>query len=90
MSARLLLVCFIAIISTSCQTTGRFNRPKVTQCWGLQNGKAFCIQPDGKEEEVDPVGYVMTSPDDYNIIETYVDSIELRLEKCIRQPNKCN
>ncbi|MGE3607998.1 MAG: hypothetical protein AB7I27_00320 [Bacteriovoracaceae bacterium] len=88
-NVRLLLVCSIAIISASCQTTGRFNRPKVTQCWGLSDGKAFCIHPDGKEEEVDPVGFVMTSPDDYEVIETYVDSIELRLEKCIRDPKRC-
>lgn len=89
MSAKLLLVCFIAITASSCQTPGRFNRPKVSQCWGLQSGKAFCIHPDGSEEELDPVGYVMTSPEDYNTIETYVDSIELRLEKCLRDRKRC-
>lgn len=89
MSAKLLLACFFVIIASSCNTAGRFGRPKVTQCWGLSDGNAFCIHPDGKEEYVDPVGYVMTSPDDYNIIETYVDSIELRLEKCIRDPKRC-
>lgn len=85
-NARLLLVCFIAIIA-GCNTT-RFNRPEVAQCYGLESGNLFCIFK-GEEYEVKPTNYICTSPDDYNIIETYVDSIEFRLEQCLKNPKRC-
>ena len=86
MSVRPLLAFFIAIIASSC--VSRFNRPDVPQCVGLDNGKVFCVFKD-QEFEVPVKNMICTDPDSYNTIELYVDSIELRLEKCLRNPKKC-
>ena len=92
MSARILLVLFIAITASSC--VSRFNRPDIPQCVGMSNGKVFCVVTDPNSDtpleiEVPVKNYICTDPDSYNIMETYVDSIELRLENCLRNPKKC-
>ena len=86
MNAKLLLALFIATIASSC--VSRFNRPDVPQCVGLSNGSVFCVFKE-KEYEVPVTNMICTDPDSYNTIEIYVDSIELRLEKCLRNPKKC-
>lgn len=86
MNAKLLLALFIAIIASSC--VSRFNRPDVPQCVGLSNGSVFCVFKD-EEYEAPVTNMICTDPDSYNAIEIYVDSIELRLEKCLRNPKKC-
>lgn len=90
MNVKSLLGCFtILLILSSCVSDYRLRRPKAPLCIILEGKGCQCAFGTEDYYVKDCTGYLGTDPDSYGIYEKYVDSIELRLLKCLKTPKKC-
>lgn len=88
-NVKLLFVCFTILILSSCVRDQRLNRPNLPLCIVLEKGSCYCSFDDTDYEVPNCSSFLATDPQSYQVLENYVDSIELRLLNCLNNPKKC-
>jgi len=73
----------------SCQTNGHFNNPDAELCIIMQDLSAYCKNSTGEFEVKEPVNFIATSPQSYDLIEDHVSCIEKELIKCYKSSKRC-
>lgn len=76
-------------ITLSCVSNGSFTRPNAALCVVLSDHSLFCKKQDVEYDVADPVNYLCTDPDSYDLLEERNNCLEKELKKCYSNPKAC-